>query len=126
MDEQRADGREQLVDELRMLLEAAASRAEEGLRGCAGTDEESRTSSGRWCPLCAATSVIRGERPELARLLVDRFTELVGALRQSVAEHQPEHDPDAPERSERESPAPKVQRIDVRRVDGRLREEREC
>ncbi len=133
-DEQRAggaDGREQLVDELRMLLEAAASRAEEGLRGCAGTggtdgtdgtDADSRASSSRWCPLCAATSVIRGERPELARLLVERFAEVVALLRQFVAEGGPEPPGDV----EQEPAAPKAQRIDVRRVDGRLREEREC
>lgn len=122
MNEQRADGREQLVDELRTLLEAVASRAEEGLRGCAGSDEQSRTSSERWCPVCAAASVLRGERPELAQLLVERFAEVVALLRRYVAEHSSE----SPEDAEQQPPAAKVQRIDVQRVNGRLREEREC
>lgn len=122
MNEQRADGREQLVDELRTLLEAVASRAEEGLRGCAGSDEDARTSSPRWCPLCAAASVLRGERPELAQLLVERFAEVVALLRRYVAEHHSE----APEDAEQQPPAAKVQRIGVQRVNGRLREEREC
>ena len=122
MDDQRADGREQLVDELWTLLEAVASRAEEGLRGCAGTGEDSRAPSSRWCPFCAAASVLRGERPELAQLLVDRFAEVLALLRQYVAEHHSE----TPEGAEQPSPASKVQRIEVQRVNGRLREEREC
>jgi len=75
----------------------------------------------RWCPVCQAVAVARGERPEVSAALADLLTTSAAALR-SFAESVPtaphhaatdagadtpgDADPDAP-------PARTVQRIDI-------------
>ncbi|GAA4614110.1 hypothetical protein GCM10023108_17410 [Saccharopolyspora hordei] len=100
---------EQLVEELRLLLDALAGRAEEYLRGC-GTRAEAEERGCGWCPLCAAVALVRGRRPELN----DQLLGIVQLLRQAVADPEPE--PAQPERAPEEPT--KVQRIHVRRVGG--------
>ncbi|RKT82465.1 hypothetical protein SAMN05421805_12238 [Saccharopolyspora antimicrobica] len=104
---------DQLVEELRLLLDALAGKAEEHLRGCAPRAEDEERGCG-WCPLCAAVALVRGQRPELN----DQLLGIVQLLRQAMAEPEPqpaeEPEPDAPA---------KVQRIRVQRVGGTVLDE---
>jgi hypothetical protein len=86
-----------------------------------GTGEGiSHADTCRWCPVCQAVAVARGERPEVSAALADLLTTSAAALR-TFAESVPvpphegpsdvphtsgDADPDAP-------PAPTVQRIDI-------------
>lgn len=108
-DESRHD---QLLDELRQLLDVIAGKAEDYLSSCdQGAEPGSGTSCG-WCPLCAAVALLRGRRPELN----DQILGIIQSLRQMLADQRPA---EAPEESEEDVPAPsKVQRIAVRRVAG--------
>jgi hypothetical protein len=73
----------------------------------------------RWCPVCQAAAVVRGERPEVTAALADVLTATATALR-SLAEADRPAAADAPE-PEREDgrahgpgdPSPVVQRIDI-------------
>jgi hypothetical protein len=108
-DENRQD---QLVEEVRLLLDAAASRAEHYLNGCAAPADGQACCR---CPFCAAMALLHGQRTDIT----DQLLGVVRLLRQALTEHQdggvpaPEGDDsdDAPE-------PPKVQRIQVQRVDG--------
>ncbi|WP_344681623.1 hypothetical protein [Saccharopolyspora taberi] len=105
-------GRDQIVDELRLLLDSLAVRAEDYLRGLGESEPDGEPACG-WCPICAVAAIARGERPELTGRLAD----IIALLRESMAEHGPAAPPEPPE----EEPAPpKVQRIDVQRVSGRV------
>lgn len=114
---------EQLVEELRLLLDALAGKAEEYLRGCDQSAESSGASeSGErgcgWCPLCAAVALVRGHRPDLN----DQLLGIVQLLRQAMAEpaSQPEEEEPEPDASA------KVQRIRVQRVGGTVLDEAEA
>jgi hypothetical protein len=116
-DEPRHD---QLVEELRLLLDAAAGKVEEYLRGC-GQDAQADGGAGcGWCPLCAAVALVRGHRPELN----DQLIGIVQVLRQALSDQRPgaaqasETSESSEEDGAEESAAPKVQRIRVQRVDG--------
>lgn len=104
---------DQLVEELRLLLDALAGKAEDYLRGCAPRAESEERGCG-WCPLCAAVALVRGHRPDLN----DQLLGIVQLLRQAMAEPAPppaeEPEPDAPA---------KVQRIRVQRVGGTVLDE---
>lgn len=68
------------------------------------------TGDCRWCPLCQAAAMVRGERPELSAALADILTATATALRQFAGEAaaaEPE------EAAEEHPPAPPVQRIDL-------------
>jgi hypothetical protein len=77
----------------------------------------------RWCPVCQAMAVARGERPEVTAALADLLTTTADALRTfaesvPVAEHEHEAAPDvaadAPEDADPTAPpARTVQRIDI-------------
>jgi hypothetical protein len=115
-------GADQIIDELRQLLDAAAVRAEEYLHDrCAAmaASEDARDASCGWCPVCAVVSIMRGQRPELTARLAEHLAVLVALLRELLAEHQ--GNPSAPPP---DSPEPatetKVQHIDVRRVNGHV------
>ncbi|TDD54042.1 hypothetical protein [Saccharopolyspora elongata] len=105
-------GYDQLLDELRQLLDVIAGKAEDYLSSCdEGAEPGSGTGCG-WCPLCAAVALLRGRRPELD----DQLLGIVQSLRQMLSDQRPA---EAPEESEEDVPAPsKVQRIAVRRVAG--------
>jgi hypothetical protein len=51
----------------------------------AGQDER-HGSDCRWCPLCQAAAVARGERPEVSAALADLLTATATALRQFAEE----------------------------------------
>lgn len=122
--DQHNDGTERIVEELRMLLDAAASRAQGYLNGLNAEESatHSETSCG-WCPICAATSFVRGEHPELAARLGEQVTGLVTLLRQLVEEHAATPADAKHQRQE----GPEVSHIDVRRVSGSvLAGEHEC
>lgn len=126
---------DQIAEELRMLLEATASRAEGYLNGlgaaagddAAGTGRRSTSASCGWCPVCAVVSIVQGERPELTARLTEQLTGLVTLLRQTLTEEQRRPGTaDAGVEPEAEQSA-KVQRIGVHRVNGRvLGAERKC
>lgn len=110
---------DRLLEELRLLLDALAGKAEEYLRGCArdGQPDESGAGCG-WCPLCAAMDLARGQRPELN----DQLLGIVQQLRQALADHA---EPSADEPEEAQPEEPKVQRIQVQRVAGPVLAERD-
>lgn len=123
-----------MSEEFRLLLDAAAWRAEEYLRGAGGSTSggSDRPDSGAgatcgWCPICAVAALVRGDRPEVTDRLADQLAGLAELLRDSLAEHGHDHDhartaPDprtgAHDRAEPAETASKVQRIGVRRMRG--------
>lgn len=139
-------GRDRVAEEFRLLLDAAAWRAEEYLRGVGGPEHaahaehvaddaggtgqdrdrrraDSEASCG-WCPICAVVALLRGERPELTSRLTEQLAGLIDLLRESLEEHRRAPAEPAPPTAPGDSgdakpPASKVQRIDVRRVRGR-------
>lgn len=69
----------------------------------------------RWCPVCQAASVVRGDRPEVTAALADVLTSAAAALRTLAeadrpAAPQPEADTTAERPAE---PTPVVQRIEI-------------
>ncbi|GGM61471.1 hypothetical protein GCM10012275_35600 [Longimycelium tulufanense] len=126
------DPRARLAEELRLLSEALAQRAEPYLERLRGTEHD-RGDCG-WCPLCTGLGLLRGERPELADRLAEYATGLVLTLR-AVVENglpdtaagparpaQPRPDGAGPAEPRSDEPAadaarPRVQRIRVRRTD---------
>lgn len=114
-----------------MLVDAAASRAEEYLRGVGAQpgageagDQDHRHVAAKdsttcgWCPICAVAALVRGDRPELTSRLADQLAGLVELLRESLAEHR-HADPAADAARPPAAEETKVQRIEVRRVRGR-------
>lgn len=118
---------ERVVDELRALLEAVASRAQEYLQGI-DAEQGARCSAAApcgWCPVCAAMSFARGQRPELSSRLGEQLTSLVALLRQVVEEQRTTAGADAGQQPSPQ-PASGVQHIAVQRVRGSVLEESEC
>lgn len=101
---------DRLLEELRLLLDALAGKAEEYLRGCEQDPKQGESGCG-WCPLCAAMALARGQRPELN----DQLLGIVQLLRQALVDHD-EHTAREPEDPQPEEP--KAQRIQVARVAG--------
>lgn len=114
-----------LAEELRLLLDALAERAQPMLNRLARADSatdpdaEHVPATCGWCPVCAGVALLRGERPELAVRAAEHAAGLLAVLRSALAErtpapaaepamqHEPEHEPP--------SPAERVQHITVRR-----------
>jgi hypothetical protein len=105
---------DRIIDELRLLLDAVAQRADEYLSKRAETAAMSSPSCG-WCPLCTVVAMLRDQRPDLR--LVEQLAAVVTVIRQLLAEPQGEPpQPDPPE----PAPEAKAQRIDIQRVGGRV------
>jgi hypothetical protein len=101
-----------LADELRLLLDALAQRAEPYLNRLAADESGEHTpATCGWCPLCAALAVARGERPELAVRAAEHAAGLLAVLRSALAE------PSSTSSDPSPSPPPeeRVQHIPVRR-----------
>ena len=81
-----------------------ARRLVETFRAGAGTAAASSPSAApadgltgdcRWCPLCQAAAVLRGERPEVSAALADVLTATAAALRSFAGEADPAGPADA-------------------------------
>ena len=75
--------------------------------------EEQHASDCRWCPICLAASVVRGERPEVNAALADVLTAAATALRTVAAAGQPAEEEAADVPVAREDDPPPVQQIDI-------------
>ena len=76
------------------------------------------TGSGdcRWCPLCQAAAVLRGERPEVTAALADILTTASAALRSFAAQGAPATDEataGTPQEQQPDPDGPDVQRIEI-------------
>jgi hypothetical protein len=102
-----------LAEELRLLLDAAAERAQPWLHRMAAEGEHDTRTCG-WCPLCNAVALARGDRSELAAKAAEHVAGLIAVLRAALAEPAPApaagEDPPRPAK-------PRVQHIPVVRRD---------
>ncbi|MBB5808483.1 hypothetical protein F4560_008251 [Saccharothrix ecbatanensis] len=96
-----------LAEELRLLLDAAAERAQPWLHRMAAEGEHDTRSCG-WCPLCNAVALARGDRSELAAKAAEHVAGLITVLRAALAEPVP-----PPADSGEEERKPRVQHIPV-------------
>lgn len=96
----------------------ATTAGEEAVHGATG-----HADTCRWCPVCQAVAVARGERPEVTAALADLLTTTAGALR-TFAESGPQHEhqhhtaaaaggESTDDPGEDDPPARTVQRIDI-------------
>jgi len=103
-----------LAEELRLLLDALAERAQPMLNRLATPDPDAEHTPATcgWCPVCAGMALLRGERPELAVRAAEHAAGLLAVLRTALAERAP-----APTATEPTPPPPvdRVQHITVRR-----------
>jgi hypothetical protein len=66
----------------------------------------------RWCPVCQAAAVLRGERPEVTAALADVLATTAAVLRDLAGEPDPAAPPPADDTDTDPEPGP-VQRIDI-------------
>lgn len=94
------------LEQARRLVSAVGST----LGAASGEDGAgARSADCRWCPICQAAAVVRGERPEVTDALADVLTAAAAALRaasERASAPAPEADPAPP-------PAPPVQHIEI-------------
>ena len=102
------------IDQARRVLDALRAAPGDAAGDATGT----HASDCRWCPVCQAAAVIRGERPEVTAALADVLTATATALRAFAAEAATQapadaaaEDPEA-DGEEPEEP-PMVQRIEI-------------
>lgn len=105
-----------LAEELRLLLDALAERAQPWLNRLATEPTEPTEPDGAhtpatcgWCPVCAGMAVLRGERPELAVCAAEHAAGLVAVLRSALAPTEASQPPDSAD--------DRVEHITVRRRD---------
>ena len=97
-----------LVSGLGQSLGAAARPAE----GAAAGGSAGHAADCRWCPLCQAAAVLRGERPEVTAALADTLAAVAGALRTYGAAAEPAGPaPDQP--APDADPGPPVQHVEI-------------
>ena len=89
-----------------MFAGQAAATASDG-----ATDSEAGSGDCRWCPLCQAAAVLRGERPEVSAAVADILTTASAALRSFAAQGGAAPDAETPEPPA--SAGPDVQRIEI-------------
>jgi hypothetical protein len=105
------------VEQARRLMEslrAAGPDTPAADPGTPGAIPAGTTAPGdcRWCPLCQAAAVVRGERPELTAALADILAATATALRQFAGQPAaPQEEDAAPEQPP--APPPAVQRIEL-------------
>ena len=113
-----------LAEELRLLLDALAERAQPLLNRLARGDSEHDPDAGHtpatcgWCPVCAGMALLRGERPELAVRAAEHAAGLLAVLRSALAERAPAPASASASSSDEPTPPPpadRVQHITVRR-----------
>ncbi|MEO6083646.1 MAG: hypothetical protein ABIQ18_11140 [Umezawaea sp.] len=96
-----------LVEELRLLIDVAAERAQPWLQRIAteGAGDHNPQTCG-WCPVCNAAALIKGDRSELASKAAEHVSGLLTLLRMALSE------PSAPA-AEAPAEEPRVQHIQV-------------
>lgn len=96
------------IDQARGLLDLL----KQGM--AAPEDGADHGSDCRWCPVCQAASVVRGERPEVTAALADVLTSAAAALRTLAEADRPAAPrPEADTADRPADPAPAVQRIEI-------------
>ncbi|WP_367130962.1 hypothetical protein [Saccharothrix sp. HUAS TT1] len=78
-----------LAEELRLLLDAAAERAQPWLHRVAAAEGGHDTRTCGWCPLCNAVALARGDRSELAAKAAEHAAGLLAVLRAALEEPTP-------------------------------------
>jgi len=105
---------QKLAEELRLLIDAAAERAQPWLQKLAtageGEGAEHNPQTCGWCPLCNGVALLRGDRSELASKAAEHVAGLLTVLRAALADPVAR----ATAATEDERPAePRVQHIQV-------------
>ena len=83
----------------------------ETLRSTTEAPDGEHGSDCRWCPVCQAAAVVRGERPEVTAALADVLASAATALRTFAEAGRSAPEPEAQEPQDGETPA--VQQIDI-------------
>jgi hypothetical protein len=83
----------------------------ETLRTATGAPDGEHGSDCRWCPICQAAAVVRGERPEVTEALADLLSTAAAALRTFAESGGTSSEPQVQEPEGDE--APPVQQIDI-------------
>ncbi|TQN43488.1 hypothetical protein FHU33_2935 [Blastococcus colisei] len=97
------------IDQAQRLVEAVRDNL--ASHEASVPDRPAHSADCRWCPICQAAAVVRGERPEVSAALADLLTAAATALRTVAAAGQPaESTAETPQESE--PPAP-VQQIEI-------------
>ena len=96
------------VEQGRRLLETLRSSADQA--GPAGGDHGSDC---RWCPVCQAAAVVRGERPEVTAALADVLASTAAALRTFAEAGNGATPPVDVEEPAEDGETPAVQQIDI-------------
>ncbi|MGY1848016.1 MULTISPECIES: hypothetical protein [unclassified Blastococcus] len=107
------------LDQARRLFDVVRASAERP----AAASGDGHGGDCRWCPVCQAAAVVRGERPEVTAALADVLTTTAAALRafaedqgaggatSATGDRAPEQPPEQP--TEQSTGQPAVQRIDI-------------
>ncbi|WP_104524226.1 hypothetical protein [Blastococcus atacamensis] len=96
------------LDQARRLLDVVRGP---GTASAAGEGEHAPDC--RWCPVCQAASVLRGERPEVTEAVADLLTTAAAALRTFAEDGAAGRAPAAEDPSAPPADGPEVQRIDI-------------
>jgi hypothetical protein len=83
----------------------------ETLRNSTAAPDGEHGSDCRWCPVCQAAAVVRGERPEVTAALADVLATAATALRTFAEAGGNAPEPEVQEAQDGETPA--VQQIDI-------------
>jgi hypothetical protein len=97
------------VEQGRRLLETLRGSLADG----APAAEDGHSADCRWCPVCQAAAVVRGERPEVAAALADVLTATAAALRSFAAAGGAAPEAAGAADTEDGGDAPAVQRIEI-------------
>jgi hypothetical protein len=91
-----------------------ASAASAGSPGASSDAEGRHGDDCRWCPMCQAAAVVRGERPEVTAALADVLTAAAEKLRSlAEADRPPVARPATPPAAGAADPPPVVQRVNI-------------
>ena len=97
------------IEQARRLLETLRAPAPDGTPA-----DGDHGSDCRWCPVCQAAAVVRGERPEVSAALADVLTTAAAALRTfAEAARTDAAEPQDDTQSGEDGDPPAVQRIDI-------------
>jgi hypothetical protein len=99
------------IDQARGLLDLLK-------QGTAAPADGEHAGDCRWCPVCQAAAVLRGERPEVTAAIADVLTATATALREFAETDRPAATEPEPAPTERRAdgrgdPPPVMQRIEI-------------